>query len=142
MKQKLKIKGKDYDVDEDGYLLDSGARDKDWHEHVLKEEGLTELTDEHNHVLEKLAIHRDKHGTLPTAADLSRATGMKIRYMHELFPTGPGRAACKILGLPPTDGLVMGRLPRSDRDRSISKAKKITAEYVDYGTPLLGDTDD
>ena len=118
-----KARDKEYEVDDDGFLLDSGKRDQDWHDHAVKEEGLEELTNDHRKVMDHMASHKDKAGTLPTAAELSRATGMKIKYMHELFPNGPGRSCCKILGIQQEAGLVKGRLPRSDKDRAISKAQ-------------------
>ena len=134
MAKKLKIKGKDYDVDDDGFLLRSDDRTKDWHDHAMAEEGLTEFTTDHEKVLSTICDHHCQHGALPTAAVLSRVTRMKIRYMHELFPSGPGRAACRILGLPPTDGLLDGRLPRGNTDVLKSKARK---EESSSATPGL-----
>ena len=132
--KKIKIKGKNYDVDEDGFLLNAKDKTKDWHDHAMAEEGLPVLTSDHTKVMDAVLLHNDIRGELPTAAELSRTTGMKIRYMHELFPTGPGRATCKIAGVTPTAGLVNGRLPRNNKDRKISKARGATQrELPEHG---------
>jgi len=131
MAKKLKIKGKDYDVDDSGFLLDRKKRDMDWEEHVRQEEAVLELTREHRLVMDKIEAYFDRWGTIPTAADLSRATGLKIRRIHELFPTGPGRGACRMVGLNPKHGLIHGRLPRSDKDRMIAKSMYKTEDIND-----------
>jgi dissimilatory sulfite reductase related protein len=37
---------------------------------------------------------------------LCKETGFKLKYIYELFPSGPARGACKIAGLPKPTGCV------------------------------------
>jgi TusE/DsrC/DsvC family sulfur relay protein len=37
---------------------------------------------------------------------LIRNTGFKLAYIYELFPSGPGKGACRMAGLPRPTGCV------------------------------------
>ena len=37
---------------------------------------------------------------------LSKVTGYKLKEIYELFPSGPGKGACKMAGLPKPTGCV------------------------------------
>ena len=65
-----------------------------------------ELTDEHWKVIKVLQDYYKKNGIAPMVRILSKVTGFKLKYIYELFPSGPGKGACKMAGLPKPTGCV------------------------------------
>ena len=46
------------------------------------------------------------NGIAPMVRILSKNTGYKLKEVYELFPSGPGKGACKMAGLPKPTGCV------------------------------------
>jgi dissimilatory sulfite reductase related protein len=42
----------------------------------------------------------------PRMSVLIKNTGFKLKYIYELFPSGPGKGACRMAGLPKPTGCV------------------------------------
>lgn len=99
-------KGSSYDVDEDGFIQSFEEWNKDWVDYVKGSEGIEELTDEHWKVINVLQDYYKKNGIAPMVRILSKVTGYKLKYIYELFPSGPGKGACKMAGLPKPTGCV------------------------------------
>jgi dissimilatory sulfite reductase related protein len=99
--------GTSYNCDEDGFLL-NGIDDMDdnWISYVQTVEGISELTDEHTKVIEALREYYKKNGIAPMVRILSKTTGFPLKRIYELFPSGPGKGACKMAGLPKPTGCV------------------------------------
>jgi len=51
-------------------------------------------------VISVLQDYYKKNGIAPMVRILSKVTGYKLKYIYELFPSGPGKGACKMAGLP------------------------------------------
>ena len=102
----VSFKGKTWEVDEDGFLADPEKWDKDFASYVKEQEGISELTDEHWKVIDVLQEYYKKNGIAPMVRILSKVTGYKLKYIYELFPSGPGKGACKMAGLPKPTGCV------------------------------------
>jgi tRNA 2-thiouridine synthesizing protein E len=99
--------GKSFSVDEDGFLTKGMEEwNQDWVEYVKASEGITELTDEHNKVIDTLQEYYKKNGIAPMVRILSKTTGFPLKRIYELFPSGPGKGACKMAGLPKPTGCV------------------------------------
>ena len=75
----ISFQGKTFEVDEDGFLL----RFDDWCPDYYR-----------------------KNGIAPMVRILSKNTGYKLKEVYELFPSGPGKGACKMAGLPKPTGCV------------------------------------
>ncbi len=99
--------GKSFEVDEDGFLL-KGMEEwcEEWVEYVKGLEGISELTDEHWKVINSLQDYYKKNGIAPMVRILSKTTGYPLKRIYELFPSGPGKGACKMAGLPKPTGCV------------------------------------
>ena len=97
----LEHNGSTFQVDEDGFLL-KGMEDfnQDWVDYVKRIEGISELTDEHKKVIDALQEYYKKNGITPKVRVLSRITGFQLKHIYELFPSGPGKGACRMAGLP------------------------------------------
>jgi tRNA 2-thiouridine synthesizing protein E len=84
--------GKEFTVDEDGFIDSYDNWCEEWVQWVKNQEGIEELNDEHQKVIEVRV--------------LSKVTGFKLKHIYELFPSGPGKGACKMAGLPKPTGCV------------------------------------
>ncbi len=99
--------GKSYEVDEDGFLLNGAEEwDEDWVDYVKGVEGISDITDEHQKVIDALREYYKKNGIAPMVRILSKTTGFPLKRIYELFPSGPGKGACKMAGLPKPTGCV------------------------------------
>jgi dissimilatory sulfite reductase related protein len=98
--------GKTFVVDEDGFIDSYANWSQDWVQYVKKEEGIDELTKEHQDVIKVLREYYEKNGIAPMVRVLSKVTGFKLKHIYELFPSGPGKGACKMAGLPKPTGCV------------------------------------
>lgn len=99
-------KGKTFEVDEDGFLQSFDQWNEDWVDYVKESEGIKELTEEHWKVIHMLQDYYRKNGIAPMVRILSKVTGYKLKYIYELFPSGPGKGACKMAGLAKPTGCV------------------------------------
>jgi tRNA 2-thiouridine synthesizing protein E len=98
--------GKKFEVDEDGFLAVLDEWGPEWVDYVKELEGITELKDDHWKVINMLQDYFKKNGIAPMVRILSKVTGFKLKYIYELFPSGPGKGACKMAGLPKPTGCV------------------------------------
>lgn len=98
--------GEGFTVDEDGFIDDYGNWNENWVQYVKSTEGIDELSDEHRLVIQTLREYYEKNGIAPMVRVLSKVTGFKLKHIYELFPSGPGKGACKMAGLPKPTGCV------------------------------------
>lgn len=98
--------GKSFTIDEDGFIDSYENWSQEWVQLVKKEEGIDELNDEHQKVIDVLRDYYEKNGIAPMVRVLSKVTGFKLKHIYELFPSGPGKGACKMAGLPKPTGCV------------------------------------
>jgi tRNA 2-thiouridine synthesizing protein E len=102
----VEYEGNTFNVDEDGFIDDFNNWNEAWVNLVKKSEGIEELTEEHWKVVNILQDYYKKNGIAPMVRILSKLTGFKLKYIYELFPSGPGKGACKMAGLPKPTGCV------------------------------------
>jgi TusE/DsrC/DsvC family sulfur relay protein len=99
--------GKTFEVDEDGFLAKGMDEwNEDWVDYVRTIEGIGDLTPEHQKVIDTLQEYYKKNGIAPMVRILSKTTGFPLKRIYELFPSGPGKGACKMAGLPKPTGCV------------------------------------
>ncbi len=103
----LEHNGSSFQVDEDGFLLKGMEEfNGDWVDYVKSVEGIDEITEEHQKVIDSLQEYYKKNGIAPMVRILSKTTGFPLKRIYELFPSGPGKGACKMAGLPKPTGCV------------------------------------
>ncbi len=94
------------EVDEDGFIQEPEA----WNEEVAKAlattEGVQELTEDHWKVINYLRNYYLQFGVAPMIRKLCKETGLKLKEIYDLFPSGPAKGACKVAGLPKPTGCV------------------------------------
>ena len=98
--------GKTFSVDEDGFIDDFNNYCPEWEQWVKTVEGIEEINDEHRKLVTVLRDYYEKNGIAPMVRILSKVTGFKLKHIYELFPSGPGKGACKMAGLPKPTGCV------------------------------------
>lgn len=102
----VEYKGTNFEVDEDDFLARFEDWTPDWVEYVKDSEGISELTEKHWDVINILQDYYKKNGIAPMIRVLTKSTGLKLKQIYELFPSGPGKGACKMAGLPKPTGCV------------------------------------
>lgn len=102
----LVVNGVTYELDEDGFLEDASVWNEDVARALAPNEDVPELTEEHWRVINYLRDYYDQFGVAPMVRKLLKDTGYTQKAIYELFPTGPGKGACKIAGLPKPTGCV------------------------------------
>lgn len=99
--------GETVELNEEGFLV----QPERWNEDLAlalarQEEGLEELTEPHWAVLRCIRAHYLEHQAAPMVRTLCKASGVPLKQIYDLFPSGPARGACKLAGLPKPDGCV------------------------------------
>ncbi|MCF8110258.1 MAG: TusE/DsrC/DsvC family sulfur relay protein [Desulfosalsimonas sp.] len=102
----VEFEGQTFNVDEDGFIDSFENWNETWVKYVKQQEGIDELNDEHWKVINVLQDYYKKNGIAPMVRVLSKLTGYKLKHIYELFPSGPGKGACKMAGLPKPTGCV------------------------------------
>ncbi len=102
----VEFQGQKFVVDEDGFIEDFTTYKPEWVQFVKGEEGIDELNEEHWKVINVLQDYYKKNGIAPMVRVLSKLTKFKLKHIYELFPSGPGKGACKMAGLPKPTGCV------------------------------------
>ncbi|HUU37115.1 MAG TPA: TusE/DsrC/DsvC family sulfur relay protein [Candidatus Desulfaltia sp.] len=103
----IEVDGKAYEVNEEGFLV----HPEEWTEAVAAalaraEEGIEQLSKEHWAVINFIRRYFLENNLAPMVRKVCQTTGLQLRQIYELFPSGPAKGACKIAGLPKPDGCV------------------------------------
>lgn len=103
----LDFRGTPLELNDAGFL----ARPEDWNDDVaallaLTQEQVAVLTRDHWAVIRYIRGFYEEHGLAPLVRYICRTTGLKLKYIYELFPSGPAMGACKVAGLPSPDGCI------------------------------------
>ncbi|HBQ25800.1 MAG TPA: sulfurtransferase TusE [Syntrophomonas sp.] len=101
----LKVGDRTLLLDEDGFLDNAD----DWNEEVAQVLAATEeveLTPEHWEIINYLRKYYAEFNVAPMVRKLLKDTGKSQSEIYNLFPSGPGKGACKIAGLPKPTGCV------------------------------------
>ena len=98
---------KKIEVNEEGFL----SHPEEWNEAIAtiiakKEEGIENLTEDHWAVINYIRNYFLEKNLAPMVRKVCKNTGFQLRYIYELFPSGPAKGACKVAGLPKPDGCV------------------------------------
>lgn len=94
------------EVDEDGFMVEPEA----WNEAIAAAlattENVDDLGEDHWKLVNYLREYYLEFGIAPMIRKLCKQTGFTLKYVYELFPSGPAKGACKVAGLPKPTGCV------------------------------------
>jgi tRNA 2-thiouridine synthesizing protein E len=106
------LNGVTYEADEEGYLVDISAWNKELAELIAEDENI-EMNDDAWEVVNFLRNYYEEYQIAPAVRVLTKAVKKSLgpekgnsKYLYELFPYGPAKQACKIAGLPKPTGCV------------------------------------
>jgi tRNA 2-thiouridine synthesizing protein E len=99
--------GQSVELNEEGFLTDPSKWSEGLAVELAKaEEGLDVLTDDHWAVIRFIRNHYQESQNAPMVRSICKSTGVPLKRIYELFPSGPAKGACKLAGLPKPDGCV------------------------------------
>ena len=103
----IAYKDRTLEVNEEGFLL----HPEEWDEEMARflahhEESLDNLSEEHWSVIRFIRQHYLENQAAPMVRTVCKSTGVPLKRIYDLFPSGPARGACKLAGLPKPDGCV------------------------------------
>ncbi|MGD9347889.1 MAG: TusE/DsrC/DsvC family sulfur relay protein [Candidatus Aminicenantes bacterium] len=103
----IAVEGKTFELNEDGFMMNPD----EWNETVAlalarAEEGLDDLTEDHWKVIHYIRSYYQEKKLAPMVRKVCKNSGFSLKYIFELFPSGPAKGACKLAGLPKPDGCV------------------------------------
>ncbi|MBM4135501.1 MAG: TusE/DsrC/DsvC family sulfur relay protein [Nitrospira sp.] len=108
----LEFEGKQYEVDEDGYLQDWEEWKEGMAQLMASQDGIT-LGPEHWDIIKFLREYFIKFQIAPMIKILVKEIGKVMgpekgntKYLYQLFPGGPAKQACRYAGLPKPTGCV------------------------------------
>lgn len=102
----LRVGDTTLELSEDGFLRQPELWDDTVARELATSVGVRELTDEHWKVVRYLRQHYLEFGLAPMIRKLCKQTGVTLKRIYELFPTGPAKGACKVAGMPNANGCV------------------------------------
>jgi dissimilatory sulfite reductase related protein len=94
------------EIDDHGFI----TKWDDWNEKVAaalaRADGIDEISEQHWKVINYLRDYYKQFGIAPMVRKLCKETGLSLKEIYELFPSGPANGACKIAGLAKPTGCV------------------------------------
>ena len=94
------------EVDEDGFITDPDIWNEELAVALATTEAVEEMTEEHWKLVHYLRNYYLEFGIAPMVRKLCKQTGLPLKRVYELFPSGPAKGACKVAGLPKPTGCV------------------------------------
>ena len=102
----VNLGGKEMDIDEDGFIQNPDLWDENVAAALAKTEGVEELGEDHWKLVNYIRDYYAKFGIAPMVRKLCKECDFKLKYIYEMFPSGPAKGACKVAGLPKPTGCV------------------------------------
>jgi tRNA 2-thiouridine synthesizing protein E len=100
------IAGKTVEVNDEGFMVDYTAWDKDIAVELAHEIGLEELTDRHWTVIEFCRDNYAATGEVPTLRRITKTGGVPTKELYKLFPKGPAKKVALVSGLTKPTGCI------------------------------------
>ena len=94
------------ETNENGFIQEPDRWNDEVAAALAATEGVDELTADHWKVVRYLRKHYLDFGLAPMIRKLCKQTGFRLQQIYELFPSGPAKGACKVAGLPNSNGCV------------------------------------
>ena len=102
----MELAGEMYEVDENGFMLETDRWTEDVARVYAALEGVNEVTEDHWKAIKYLRNYYLENGMCPMIRRLIKETGFNLSRLYELFPQGPANSACKWAGVPKPTGCV------------------------------------
>jgi TusE/DsrC/DsvC family sulfur relay protein len=93
-------------VNDEGFFTDPNQWTEEMAPDIAKAAGIDELTPRHWQVIRFMRDQYRAKGTGPTVRVLGKTSGVSIKELYQLFPSGPAKTAAKIAGIPKPRGCI------------------------------------
>lgn len=93
-------------VDDDGFIQEPGCWNRELASALAATDGVEALTPEHWKVIDYIRSYYKENDVAPMVRRMCKETGLSLRQIFDLFPSGPAKGACKVAGLPKPTGCV------------------------------------
>jgi dissimilatory sulfite reductase related protein len=103
---KVSLGGQEMEIDEDGFIQEPGKWNNGVAEDIAKTENAFPMGEDHWKLVNYLRDYYLKYEIAPPIRMLVKQTGIDLKKIYELFPSGPAKGACKVAGLPKPTGCV------------------------------------
>ena len=103
---KSTLGGMEIEIDEDGFIQEPDKWNQGVAEDLAKTENAYPMGDDHWKLVNYLRDYYLKFEIAPPIRMLCKKTGFDLKYIYQLFPSGPAKGACKVAGLPKPTGCV------------------------------------
>jgi tRNA 2-thiouridine synthesizing protein E len=103
---KATLGGTEIEIDEDGFIQEPGKWNQAVAEDLAKTENASPMGEEHWKLVNYLRDYYLKFGIAPPIRMVEKQTGIDLKTIYQLFPSGPAKGACKVAGLPKPTGCV------------------------------------
>ena len=100
------INDQNIEFDDEGYMIDRTAWNREIAAALAKEEGIENLTDRHYAVIEFMRKEVEERGVAPSIRRLNKLNIVPTKELYQLFPGGPAKKAARIAGLQKPQGCV------------------------------------
>ena len=94
------------ELDEDGFLQNPELWNDDIALFFAPQEAVPEMTEQHWAIVRYIRNYYEQFGIAPMIRKIGKDTGIPVKEMYQLFPTGLDKGACQIAGLPKPTGCV------------------------------------
>jgi dissimilatory sulfite reductase related protein len=92
--------------DPEGFFVHPEQWTEEMAHDIARENGITELTERHWQVINFMRDAYLRNGAAPSIRTLGKASGVPIKELYQLFPSGPAKLAAKIGGIPKPRGCI------------------------------------
>jgi len=100
------IAGHEVMLNDEGYFADPAQWTEEMVPELASSVGITELTDRHWLVIRFMRAEYAAKGTGPSVRALSKLSGVPIKELYDLFPSGPAKTAAELAGIPKPRGCI------------------------------------
>ncbi len=101
------LAGVEVELNDEGFFVDANQWTEDMAPILAEEWDVpTPLTEEHWKVLRFMRKEYFEKGTGPTVRKLGKTSGVSVKELYQLFPTGPAKAAARVAGIPKPKGCI------------------------------------
>ena len=94
------------EFDDEGFMTDRTAWNRNIAAVLAKEEGIETLTDRHFEVIDFMRKEVEEKGTAPSIRRLNKLNVVPTKELYQLFPGGPAKKAARIAGLKKPEGCI------------------------------------
>ncbi len=103
---KVILGGIEIELDEDGFMQEPDKWSRALAEELAKSENAYPMDENHWKIVDYIRAYYLKFGVAPPIRMVVKKTGIEMKQIYQLFPSGPARGACKVAGLPKPTGCI------------------------------------